>query len=131
MDMLRRTLLATVALLTAVTLTACDTVTDLGEVTLEGRWDGVGALQAQTGGLVLMINPQNGDGTFDGTWRIGSVVNAVTNGSKQGEMVQFTLQGFFGGTAVFSGRLTDRFRMEGDMTGFEVDGPAVFRLSSL
>lgn len=129
--MLHRTLLATVTLLTVVALLGCDTVTDLGEVTLEGRWDGVGALQAETGGVILMINPQNGDGTFDGTWRVGSVVNAVTGGVKQGESVQFTLQGFFGQSAVFSGQLTDRFRMEGDLTGFSLDGPAVFRLSGL
>jgi hypothetical protein len=129
--MLRRSLLMTVALLTAVVLTGCDTVTDLSEVTMEGRWDSVGALRAQMDQVTLMINPQSADGSFDGTWRVGNVVNAVTNGSKQGESVQFTLQGFFGQSVTFTGRLTDRFRMEGNLDGVPLDGPAVFRLSSL
>ncbi len=128
--MLRRTLLLTVALFTAVAFTACDTVTDLGEVTLEGRWDSVGALQAETGGVMLMFNPANSNGSFVGTWREGGVTGAVTDGVNQGGQVEFTLQGFRGQTVVFQGELRDRFVMEGTLVGFNLDGLAVFRLSS-
>ncbi len=119
-----------VALFTAVAFTACDTVTDLGEVTLEGRWDSVGALQAETGGVMLMFNPANANGTFAGTWRLGGVTGAVTDGVNQDGQIEFTMQGFQGQTVVFNGELRDRFVMEGTLTGYDLDGLAVFRLSS-
>lgn len=134
--MIRRSfVLALVALLTAG-ITACDTVTDLGEVSLQGRWDSAGPLQALTGGVTLRFDPQSADGTFGGTWRVttteGTIIGAVVNGTNQDGAVQFTLQGFYGENAVFAGELTDRFRMAGDLTGFQMNGQtAVFRLSEI
>lgn len=131
--MLRRSFVFGITLVLAVGLVACDTVTDLGTVTLEGRWDSVGSLQAETGGVVVFFNPQSADGTFTGTWRVSiegaSVTGPVVNGSNQDGEVEFTLQGFFGDNVIFNGRLTNRFRMSGDLVGFGLDGAAVFRLS--
>jgi len=129
-DMLRKSLLGALTLFVVASMAACDTVTDLGAVTLEGRWDSVGALQAETGGVILMFNPADADGTFSGSWRQGGVTGAVINGSNQDGSVQFTLQGFQGQTVEFTGELSNRFEMRGDMNGLNLDREAVFRLSS-
>lgn len=131
--MLRRSFFLTMTFVLAIGLVACDTVTDLGTVNLEGRWDSVGALQAETGGVVLFFNPPDADGTFTGTWRVSiegaSVTGPVLSGSNRDGEVEFTLQGFFGDSMIFNGRLTNRFRMAGDLVGFGLDDAAVFRLS--
>lgn len=130
---MRRSFFLTMTFVLAIGLVACDTVTDLGTVNLEGRWDSVGALQAETGGVVLFFNPPDADGTFTGTWRVSiegaSVTGPVLNGSNREGEVEFTLQGFFGDSMIFNGRLTNRFRMAGDLVGFGLDDAAVFRLS--
>ncbi|MEX2532231.1 MAG: hypothetical protein WD960_15805 [Gemmatimonadota bacterium] len=114
----------------AVLLGACDTVTDLSEVNVDGVWDGVGALQQEIGQVTLSLGPEAADGTFSGTWRLQGEAYPITNGTNQDGVVQFTLQGFQGGApALFSGELTNRFRLEGDLSaGLSQGERAVFRL---
>jgi hypothetical protein len=130
--MLRKSLLGSLVLFLVVAMVACDTVTDLGEVTLEGRWDSVGELQAQTGGVVLMFTHADADGVFGGTWRdrrLGTT-GALTQGLNQDGQIQFTLQNFQGADVQFTGELSNRFQMRGDLIGYNLGRDAVFRLSS-
>ncbi|TVR64014.1 MAG: hypothetical protein EA422_07695 [Gemmatimonadales bacterium] len=132
--MIRKIFLGLTALLVALAFTACDTVTDLGEVSLAGSWDSMGALQAETGGLSVFFEHPSPDGTFGGSWRergtTGQITGTVTGGANNDGQVTFTFQNYRGQDRQFTGRLTNRFEMHGDVTGFTLDRPAVFRFYS-
>lgn len=132
--MIRKSLMGAMVLLAAFAFAACDTVTDLGEVSLAGSWDSMGALQAETGGLTVFFEHPGADGTFGGSWReggaSGQLSGAVTGGSNQGGQVAFVLRNYRGQNMEFTGRLTNRFEMRGDLNGLALSGPAVFRFYS-
>lgn len=112
----------------AIALMACDTSTDIENVTATGTWDGVGAMQATFSGVRMDLN-EAADGTITGTWRRGGSAAAVT-GVNQAGNVELTLHGFEAGTVDFDGRFTNRYRMEGTLNGTALPGPAVFRRTS-
>ncbi len=132
--MIRKSLMGAMVLLAAFAFAACDTVTDLGEVSLAGSWDSMGALQAETGGLSVFFEHPGPDGAFGGSWRergaTGQVSGTVTGGSNQGGQVTFVLRNFRGQNMEFTGRLNNRFEMQGDLSGLPLDRPAVFRYYS-
>lgn len=132
--MIRKSLMGVLVLLTAFAFTACDTVTDLGEVSLAGSWDSMGALQAETGGLSVFFEHPSADGTFRGSWRergaSGQITGTVTGGSNEAGQITFILRNFRGEDRLFTGRLTNRFEMQGDLTGLSLTRPAVFRYYS-
>jgi hypothetical protein len=109
------------------TLAACDTATDLDDVSIEGTWDGVGSLYANHPGVKVSISEANGVVTGSWWWP-GRPAALVTNGTYVDGVARFNLTGFPGG-ATFEGRLTDVHRMEGTLGAF--DGDAVFRRSSV
>jgi hypothetical protein len=108
-------------------LVACESSTDLDEVTATGRWDSVGALQ----GVTLFLNPESG-GNFTGTWSTHSatVSASIINGTNTNGTIRFTLTSFQGGNRTFEGRFTNEYRMEGTLDGVALNGAAVFRRSS-
>lgn len=112
-------------------LAGCESSTDLGEVTMEGKWDGMGDLYSVVPGFRMSINA-NSDGTFSGQWVSTSYSGTVAQGAKTGESVTFIIFGFPGGSRTFQGSLTDRLRIEGSLTPTvaQVPGSAVFRRSS-
>jgi hypothetical protein len=122
----RRGFFTILAFVTAAALSGCDTVTDLSEVSAEGRWDSAGALQSVT----LFINPESPDGTFNGTWRQGDRSAAITDGKNENGVITFKLQGFNGGAVDFSGEFTNQYRLAGDLQGMSLGGDAVFRRTS-
>lgn len=133
--MIRRSLVIALAAIFTVSLSACDTVTDLGTVTLEGRWEGQGALQASLGTVRLTFFSENEDGSFVGSWSLPTTQHtlsgSIESGSNNNGIVQFTMNDFYGGGPVtFSGELQDRFTIKGDLQGFDLGDEAVFRLVS-
>jgi hypothetical protein len=131
--MMRRASTFSFVLAVAALMAGCDTVTDLGEVRLDGEWYSVGALQQSLNGtnanLLLRLDDPN-DGTVSGTWLLGGSNGSVTEGTRNGQTIQFTLEGFNGGSVVFAGELTNRFRLEGTLEGYPLDGTAVFRFGT-
>ena len=123
--MRRSALLFGFPILLIVALLGCDSATDLTEVTVQGHWDGVGAMQQTFAGARLDLT-QTADGEVNGTWRRGGSTGTVT-GANQNGTLELTLFNFDAGTVVFEGRFTDRYRMEGVLNGSALDGPAVFR----
>ena len=119
-----------IAMLTVV-LAACESSTDLAEVTMEGKWDGMGDLYNVVPGFRMSINA-NPDGSFSGQWTSDYHSGSVAQGARDAESVEFILFGFPGGQRTFSGELTDRYRIEGSLTPSvaQVPGSAVFRRSS-
>ncbi len=124
--MYKRGFLTLLAFFTAAAITGCDTVTDLSEVSAEGRWDSAGALQSVT----LFINPESADGNFDGTWRLGDRSAAITSGRNENGTITFTLQNFNGGPVEFQGEFTNQYRLAGELQGMQLGGEAVFRRTS-
>lgn len=114
-----------------VALVGCESSTDLAEVSMEGRWDGMGDLYSVVPSFRMLVNA-NSDGSFSGTWTASGYSGTVSQGTRQGASVTFTLNGFPGGARTFQGALTDRYRIEGDLspTVTQVTGKAVFRRSS-
>jgi len=110
-------------------LTACDSSTDLTEVSVQGRWDGVGGIQESAPGLRLFIQ-ESANGTISGSWTRSQagLSGSVSAGQNENGVVQFRLEGHPGGPLQFEGRLTDRYRMEGTLGA--VTSSAVFRRSS-
>jgi hypothetical protein len=123
--MRRSALLFGFPILLIIALLGCDSATDLAEVTVQGHWDGVGAMQQTFSGARLDL-VQNADGNVTGTWRRGGSTGSVAGVNQNGNL-ELTLFSFETGTVVFEGRFTDRYRMEGVLNGTALDGPAVFR----
>jgi hypothetical protein len=125
--MWRKKLGMVAALAAVVGLAACETVTELGEARMAGTWDGVGALQSRTGGLQLDLQ-QAPDGTFGGTWKTNASSGQVVQGVNEGGVIHFVFLDFDGTPNLhFSGELTNAFRIEGTIDGYQLEGPAVFR----
>jgi len=124
-----RSILAVAMVMAA--LVGCDSSTDLAEVTMGGKWDGMGDLYSVVPGFRMTINA-NSDGSFAGQWVATSYSGTVAQGTRQGESIQFIIFGFPGGTRTFQGSLTDRLRIEGTLSPAhaQVPGNAVFRRSS-
>ncbi len=114
---------------------ACDSTTNLEEVSLVGIWDGVGELQTTDAGrgLTLFIE-SDGGGTVSGSWtRTQDVLhqgNIVGSATESGG-IALTLQFFPGVDPTFEGDLTDQHRMSGEMNVTELEGSAVFRRRSV
>jgi hypothetical protein len=128
--MLRRRIRLTVPI-ALLALAACDTTTGLDEVTMEGKWDAVGALGQVAPGLRLLLQPEV-NGTFTGTWYFTDTFpQGTVAGQRSGaETVSFTLFNYPGGNRNFSGVLTTILRMSGTMDVGQTDGEAVFLRSS-
>lgn len=125
--MVKRSLLAGMVLALGLLVMACDTSTDPEDVSLQGNWDGVGALEASFPGVRLSLDEAS-NGTVSGSWRRGSLTGGVT-GSNQGGAVEIQLINFELGTTTFQGRITNRYRISGELSPGAVD-EAVFRRSS-
>lgn len=133
--MRRTNLMMVVTMLALATFaSACDTVTDLGEVRMEGTWDAVGALNEQIDGSMSLRLIASSDGVFGGTWQQRNASRQlidegiVAQGVNNEGQITFNLLGFGGnGMVVFAGELTNAFRLEGDLQGYSLDAPAVFR----
>lgn len=125
--MVKRSFLVGMVLALGLLVVACDTSTDPGDVSLQGNWDGVGALEASLPGVRLSLDEAS-DGTISGSWRRGSLTGGVT-GSNDAGVVEIQLINFELGTTTFEGRITNRYRMEGGFDLGTVD-EAVFRRSS-
>lgn len=106
-------------------LAACDSATDLSEVTVTGQWDGVGPMQEAFSGARMFLT-ESADGEISGSWRRGGLSGSVA-GHNQGGDLEITLLNFEVGTVTFDGRFTDRYRMEGLLNGTSVETDAVFR----
>jgi hypothetical protein len=119
-----------IAMLAAV-LVGCESSTDLAEVTMEGKWDGMGDLYSVVPQFRMSIHA-NPDGTFSGQWVSTSYSGSVAQGTRDGDSIEFILFGFPGGSRTFQGELTDRYRISGSLTPAhpQVSGDAVFRRSS-
>jgi hypothetical protein len=112
-------------------LAACDTTTGLDEVTMEGKWDAVGALGTVAPGLRLLLQPEV-NGNFAGTWYFtNDFPQGTVTGQRTGtETVSFTLFGYPGGNRNFAGALTTILRLAGTMDVGQTGGEAVFLRSS-
>lgn len=122
-----RTALSVLTLLSVFFVAGCESSTDLDQVSVQGRWDSVGALRD----VSLTVENQAPDGSFTGTWRLANgQVRFLGDGMNSGGNVTFTLGGYPDGDAVFTGRFTNEFRLEGSLSGVTLSGPAVFRRSS-
>jgi hypothetical protein len=123
--MRRRRFLPMLTLALFALVAGCESSTDIEDVTAQGRWDGVGALQSAYPEVRLELT-ENADGVITGTWRRGSqggsAVGTNTNGS-----VTLQLTAFQAGNVMFQGAFTNRYRLEGSLQGAALDGPAVFR----
>jgi len=108
-----------------VAMLGCDTGTDVTEVTVQGNWEGVGAMQT-TFADARMDLTQDSDGTVSGSWRRQNFTGSVS-GSNQSGNLQLTLHNFSQGAVVFEGRFRDGFTMEGSLNGTVLEGNAVFR----
>lgn len=106
----------------------CDTSTDLSEVTVQGTWDGVGAMQESFSGARMILS-ESSDGVISGTWRRSSagIVGSQVTGMNENGAVRLELHGFSAGSVVFEGGFRDGFTMEGSLDGASLNGPAVFR----
>jgi hypothetical protein len=123
---MRRTFLASILSLALVALVAgCESSTDLDDVSAQGRWDGVGALGVQYPDIRLELT-ENANGEITGIWRRGSSTGPAAGVNNNGQ-VTVELTSFEIGTVTFQGRFTNRFRLEGEIPGANIGGPAVFR----
>jgi hypothetical protein len=113
-----------------VVLASCDSSTDLGEVDLVGRWDAVGALQASNQTFGLALHVQSSGQSVQGSWRKGSSQGSLGLGAFSDGEVTFRLNGF-SGQPTFTGRLTDKHRLEGEFDALDLEGAAVFRRGSI
>lgn len=116
-------------------LSACGSSTELGNLSLVGRWDGVGALQtSQDGaGITVYIESHSGS-TFTGSWRRSQAYleqGSLTATSFQDGSISFRLAGFPGTDPTFDGHLTDALRMAGTLSPVSLSGEAVFRRGRL
>lgn len=116
-------------------LSACGSSTDLADVDLVGRWDGVGALQSSNDGTNITVYIESHSGsTFTGSWRRSAGVlyqGSIANTSFQNGDVSFRLAGFPGTDPTFEGKLTNSQRMAGSLDPVSLDGEAVFRRGTL
>jgi len=123
--MLRRRLLPVLSLALMALVVGCESSTDLEDTTAQGHWDGVGALQSSFPEVRLDL-AESSTGTITGTWRragqVGSVSGVNTNGQITLELSSFEI-----GTVVFQGKFSNRYRLEGNLQGASLGGPAVFR----
>jgi hypothetical protein len=130
-DPMRRSrfLFALTALL-FVAVTACESSTDLSEVSIEGQWDLVGQGWIAAGQNVRVRIQSGANDTFTGQWWFpGGQQRGITNISQQEDgSVRFTMQAFPGGTALFEGKLQDRYTMRGTLG--QIDGVSGFRRTS-
>lgn len=116
----------------ATTLASCDSATGLDEVSLVGRWNGVGALQLTDNGYGITLYVQSdANGTVTGSWISSRSSGTIVAGSVQDGDISFRLSSFPGTDPTFVGQLTDQHRMAGDLEGLDLSGPAVFRRSSV
>ncbi len=122
-----RTLLSASTTLALLLVAACSSSTDLTQVSVQGSWDSVGALQ----NVSITVPSQNTDGSFTGSWRLSNGgTRFLADGMNTAGNVQFTLAAHPEGNLVFQGRFTDEYRLEGTLSGINLSGPAVFRRSS-
>lgn len=115
-------------------VSACGSSTDLANVDLVGRWDGVGALQSSDDGanITVYIHSHSGS-TFTGSWKrvqANTRTGAISDASFQNGEITFHLDAFPGTDPTFTGRLTDGQRMAGSMDPLSLNGQAVFRRGS-
>jgi len=113
-----------------VVLVSCDSSTDLADVDLVGRWDAVGALQTSDETFGLALHVQSGGQSVQGSWRKGSSQGSLGLGAFSDGEVTFRLNGF-SGQPRFTGRLTDKHRLEGEFDALSLEGAAVFRRGSI
>lgn len=116
----------------ATALASCDSATGLDEVSLVGRWNGVGALQLEDNGYGITLYVQSdANGAVTGNWISSRGSGTIVEGSNQDGDISFRLSTFPGQDPTFSGRLTDQHRMSGNFDALDLSGPAVFRRSSV
>jgi hypothetical protein len=123
--MIRKSFLFGLSLALLLPLAACDSSTDVSSETVQGQWDGVGALQASFPEVRLELL-EDASGSIAGTWRRGGQAGMI-QGTNQAGQVSLQLSNFEVGTVLFQGRFTNRYRLEGDLQGATLSGPAVFR----
>lgn len=129
---MRRTAYLIVFSLFATTLASCDSSTGLDSVSLVGRWNGVGALQLTDNGYGITLYVQSdANGAVTGTWASARGSGNIVGGAVQDGDVTFRLSAFPGPDPTFEGRLTDQHRMSGSLDALSLEGPAVFRRSSI
>lgn len=116
-----------------VTVVACDSSTDLAEVDLVGRWDGVGPLQDSEAARGLQVSIQSdANGVISGTWtRPGRGSSPISGAKGAGGEVEFTLLSYPGPDPTFEGQLTWAHRMVGSFTPALATDPAVFLRGSI
>jgi hypothetical protein len=123
--MLRRRFLPMLSLVLVALVAGCDSSTDVTDSSAQGDWDGVGALEASFSGVRLALDETSG-GTITGTWRRGSQVGSASGVNQNGQ-ITLELSNFEVGTVVFQGSFSNRYRLEGELQGATLGGPAVFR----
>lgn len=129
---MRRTAYLIACSLFALTLSSCDSSTGLDNVSLVGRWDGVGALQLTTNGFGITLSVQSdANGTVSGSWVSPRGSGNIAAGLVQDGDITFRLTSFPGTDPTFVGRLTDEHRMSGEFDALDLQGAAVFRRASI
>jgi hypothetical protein len=123
--MRHRRVLSLLSLALFALVVGCESSTDLEDVTSQGRWESMGALEAAFPQVRLELT-EDASGNISGTWRRGSQVGSASGVNNQG-VVSIELSSFEIGTVNFQGRFTNRYRLEGDLPGANLTGPAVFR----
>ncbi|CAN5813761.1 hypothetical protein BH23GEM11_BH23GEM11_07860 [soil metagenome] len=124
--MLRRRLLPMLSLVLVALVAGCDSSTDVTDASAQGDWDGVGALEASFSGVRLALDESSG-GTITGTWRTRAGQVGSASGVNQNGQITLELTNFEVGTVVFQGSFSNRYRLEGELQGATLGGPAVFR----
>jgi hypothetical protein len=123
--MLRRRFLPALSLVLIALVAGCESSTDLEDASVQGHWDGVGALQSSFPEVRLDL-AESSTGTISGTWRRAGQVGSVSGVNNNGQ-VTLELSSFEIGTVVFQGNFSNRYRLEGNLQGASLGGPAVFR----
>ncbi len=123
--MLRRRFFPVLGLALMAFLVGCESSTDLDDASAQGRWDGVGALQASFPEVRLDL-AESSDGTITGTWRRGSQIGSASGQNNNGQ-ITLELSSFEVGTVIFQGQFTNRYRLAGQLQGATLGGDAVFR----
>jgi hypothetical protein len=123
--MLRRRFLPALSLVLIALVAGCESSTDLEDVSVQGHWDGVGALQSSFPEVRLDL-AESSTGTISGTWRRAGQVGSVSGVNNNGQ-ITLELSSFEIGTVVFQGNFSNRYRLEGNLQGASLGGPAVFR----
>lgn len=116
-----------------VTVAACESSTDLAEVDLVGRWDGVGPLQDSQATRGLQVSIQSdANGAFSGTWTLPGRGSSPVSGTKgAGGEVEFKLLSYPGPDPTFEGQLTWPHRMVGSFAPALATDEAVFLRGSI